>query len=102
MLYYASLPMEHEPHLAPTHLTGIHLNFEEHAIEFEDQHGTVGRLRFTGETVLYEAHPLLLTPTPPPAPAPAAAPLPAAPRPRPHEPARRCPHPPRARHHRTR
>jgi len=34
----------------------------EHAIEFEDQHDTIGRLRCTGETMLYEGQPLFLKP----------------------------------------
>jgi hypothetical protein len=55
--------MEREPRPDPTQLTGIHLNLEAGAIEFEDRHGTVGRLRFTGETVLYEGRPLLLLPS---------------------------------------
>jgi hypothetical protein len=55
--------MEREPHPYQTELTGIHINLEERAIEFEDRHGTVGRLVFTSETVLYEGRPLLLTPT---------------------------------------
>jgi hypothetical protein len=59
--------MEHEPRLDPIQLTGIHLNLEASAIEFEDRHGTVGRLRFTGETVLYEGRPLLLLPSGEPA-----------------------------------
>jgi len=64
------MSQERESHAEPTHLTGIHINLEDHAIEFEDHHGTVGRLRFTDETVLYEGRPLLLTPnadSPPPA-----------------------------------
>lgn len=59
--------MEREPHPEPVQLTGIHLNLEAQAIEFEDRHGTVGRLRFTGETVLYEGRPLLLLPSGDPA-----------------------------------
>jgi len=55
--------MEHEPLPHAIQLTGIHINFDDQAIEFEDRHGTVGRLRFTGETVLNEGRPLLLTPT---------------------------------------
>jgi hypothetical protein len=51
--------------LYPAELTGIHVNFAEQAIEFEDRQGTIGRLRFTGETVLYEGQPLLLLPTDP-------------------------------------
>lgn len=43
-----------------TQLTGIYINFVERAIEFEDAHGTVGRIAFTGETVLIEGEPLLL------------------------------------------
>jgi hypothetical protein len=44
-------------------LTGIHINLDEQAIEFEDRHGTIGRLVFGHETVLYEGQPLLLAPT---------------------------------------
>ena len=55
--------MEHDTHPSHTELTGIHINLAEQAIEFEDRHGTVGRLRFTGEIVLYEGQPLLLRPT---------------------------------------
>jgi hypothetical protein len=55
--------MEREPQIDLIQLTGIHLNLEAHAIEFEDRHGTVGRFRFTGETVLYEGRPLLLLPS---------------------------------------
>jgi hypothetical protein len=47
----------------PTQLTGIHISFAEQAVEFGDRHGTVGRLRFTGQTVLYEGRPLLLLPS---------------------------------------
>jgi hypothetical protein len=54
--------MEREPRPDPIQLTGIHLNLEAQAIEFEDRHGTVGRLRFAGETVLDEGRPLLLMP----------------------------------------
>src|SRR5256885_6953258 len=64
MVYYAYIPMERDHHPKPTQLTGIHINLTEQAIEFEDRHGTIGRLRFTGETVLYEGQPLLLRPTP--------------------------------------
>jgi hypothetical protein len=81
--------MEREPRLEPSQLTGIHLNLEEGAIEFEDRHGTVGRLRFTSETVLYEGRPLLLLPSgdptnseeasPPPVPDQPHAPSPALP-----------------------
>jgi hypothetical protein len=60
--------MEREPQDYHIDLTGIHINLEEQAIEFEDRHGTVGRLRFGAETVLYEGAPLLLRPTPIPAP----------------------------------
>jgi hypothetical protein len=57
---------------AATALEALHINVAEQAIEFEDRHGTVGRLRFGGETVLYEGQPLLLLPTPPePTPRPA-------------------------------
>lgn len=54
--------MKRDHALASIHLTGIHINLVEQAIEFEDQHGAIGRLRFTGEQVLYEGQPLLLTP----------------------------------------
>ena len=54
--------MEREGHPYLIELTGIHINFDDQAIEFEDRHGTVGRLRFTGTTVLYEGRPLLLRP----------------------------------------
>ena len=81
--------MEREPHLEPIQLTGIHLNLEAQAIEFEDRNGKVGRLRFTGETVLYEGRPLLLQPSADPeSPVePPASPGPDAPLP-PHLPAR--------------
>jgi hypothetical protein len=65
--------MEREHHPDQIELTGIHINLEAQAIEFEDRYGTLGRLRFTGETVLYEGQPLLLRPTPPPATAPTLA-----------------------------
>jgi hypothetical protein len=55
--------MERESYPEPVHLTGIHSNLEEQAIEFEDRHGTIGRLVFGEETVLYEGQPLLLAPT---------------------------------------
>src|SRR5437763_2270910 len=92
--------MEREPRLDPIHLTAIHLNLEDQAIEFEDRHGTVGRLRFTGETMLYEGRPLLLTPTddpltaaePPVPPVPDQPPPLADPSPRlPHNPSPREP-----------
>ena len=54
--------MEREQPAHCTALTGIHINLVEQAIEFEDRHGTVGRLRFTDATVLYEGQPLLLMP----------------------------------------
>jgi hypothetical protein len=57
---------------AATALEALHINLAEQAIEFEDRHGTVGRLRFGGATVLYEGQPLLLLPsTPEPAARPA-------------------------------
>jgi len=56
--------MEREPPPNHIELTGIHINLQAQAIEFEDRYGTIGRLRFTGGTVLYEGQPLLLTPTP--------------------------------------
>ncbi len=74
--------MEREPAPEQTALTGIHINLEASAIEFEDRYGTIGRLRFTGETVLYEGHPLLLTPTSEPS-APAEHPAPLGPDPSP-------------------
>jgi hypothetical protein len=55
--------MERESPVEPSQLTGIHINLEEHAIEFEDHHGTIGRLVFGQATVLYEGQPLLLAPT---------------------------------------
>jgi hypothetical protein len=55
--------MERESPVEPSHLTGIHINLEDQAIEFEDRHGTIGRLVFGQEVVLYEGQPLLLTPT---------------------------------------
>jgi hypothetical protein len=55
--------MEREPYREPSQLTGIHINLDEQAIEFEDRHGTIGRLVFGRETVLYEGQPLLLVPT---------------------------------------
>ncbi len=55
--------MEREPNPEQTSLTGIHINLAASAIEFEDRYGTIGRLRFTGATVLYEGAPLLLTPS---------------------------------------
>jgi hypothetical protein len=70
--------MEHEHQPDQAELTGIHINFENQAIEFEDQHGTIGGLRFTGETVLYEGQPLLLRPTPDAGAAPEPAPIPPA------------------------
>ncbi|HLZ72693.1 MAG TPA: hypothetical protein VKV26_22540 [Dehalococcoidia bacterium] len=59
--------MEHEPGPEQIHLTGIHINLQAQAIVFEDHHGTVGRLVFGGETVLYEGRPLLLLPSGDPA-----------------------------------
>jgi hypothetical protein len=55
--------MEREPPREPSQLTGIHINLDEQAIEFEDRHGTIGRLVFGREIVLYEGQPLLLAPT---------------------------------------
>jgi hypothetical protein len=55
--------MQREPQRDQVQLTGIHINLEEQAIELEDRHGTVERLVFSGESVLYEGQPLLLTPT---------------------------------------
>jgi hypothetical protein len=63
-------PLERAQRPSPTELTGIQLTLAAQAIEFEDQYGTVGRLRFSGEAVVYEGQPLLLRPTPvPPRPA---------------------------------
>ena len=45
-------------------LKGIYINFEERAIEFEDQYGTVGRIVFTGERILVEGQPLTLAAPP--------------------------------------
>ena len=50
--------MEREQTAQPTSLTGIYINLAERTIEFEDRHGTVSRLRFAGEVVLYEGPPL--------------------------------------------
>src|SRR5438067_13602156 len=58
------MAQEREGTRVPTALTGIHINLKEHAIEFEDQHGTVGRIVFSGETVLVEGQPLTLAPRP--------------------------------------
>src|SRR5947209_2472013 len=41
-------------------LKGIYINFEERSIEFEDTHGTVGRIVFAGERLLVEGRPLTL------------------------------------------
>jgi hypothetical protein len=54
--------MERDPAPSPTELTGIHINLADQAIEFEDRHGTIGRLVFGQEVVLYEGQPLLLAP----------------------------------------
>jgi hypothetical protein len=43
----------------------MHINLAERAIEFEDRYGTVGRLCFSSETVLYKGQPLLLVPRQP-------------------------------------
>ena len=50
--------MEREETAQPTSLTGIYINLVERTIEFEDRHGTISRLRFAGEVVLYEGPPL--------------------------------------------
>ncbi len=50
--------MEREETAQPTSLTGIYINLAERTIEFEDRHGTVSRLHFAGEVVLYEGPPL--------------------------------------------
>jgi hypothetical protein len=55
--------MEREEYRYQRELTGIHINLQDQAIEFEDRHGTIGRLVFGQETVLYEGQPLLLAPT---------------------------------------
>ena len=79
--------MEREETAQPTSLTGIYINLVERTIEFEDRHGTISRLRFAGEVVLYEGPPLAPvrpqhmepdhTPTPdaPPVPSPPPADL---------------------------
>jgi len=41
-------------------LKGIYINFEDRSIEFEDRHGTVGRIVFTGDRLLVEGRPLTL------------------------------------------
>ncbi len=51
--------MEREETAQPTSLTGIYINLVERTIEFEDRHGTVSRLHFAGEVVLYEGPPLV-------------------------------------------
>src|SRR5436305_12497653 len=100
LLLLADYSMERDYSSYRSELTGIHINLETQAIEFEDRHGTVGRLRFTGETVLYEGRPLLLTPTddpltaadPPAPPVPDQPPSLADPSPRPsHNPSSREP-----------
>src|SRR5436305_27444 len=93
LLLLADYSMERDYSSYRSELTGIHINLEAQAIEFEDRYGTIGRLRFTGETVLYEGQPLLLRPTPPPATAPklAAGRSPEHPH-RPRDPRRRPPH----------
>lgn len=53
--------MERECALRPVDLTGIHINLDDHTIEFEDRHGTVGRLLFTHAAVLYEGPPLFVS-----------------------------------------
>ncbi len=57
--------MERDDYHFQRELTGIHINLEEQAIEFEDRHGTIGRLVFGQEVVLYEGQPLLLAPPDP-------------------------------------
>lgn len=42
-------------------LKGIYINVEERAIEFEDEHGTVGRILFSGEHILLEGRPFMLS-----------------------------------------
>ena len=49
---------EHKPVVTP--LTGIHIDLEERTIEFENRYGTVARLLFRGETVLFEGIPVLV------------------------------------------
>jgi hypothetical protein len=57
------MPTEREHH-QQLPLKGIYIDFDERAIEFEDQHGTVGRIVFSGETVLVEGHLLTLASAP--------------------------------------
>ncbi len=54
--------MERKIGRTPTELTGIHINLEQGAIEFEDRHGTIGRLLFRNDVTYYEGRPLLVTP----------------------------------------
>ncbi len=68
----------------------VRLNLEAQAIEFEDRHGTVGRLRFIGETVLDEGRPLLLLSSGEPVPPGASPTFPIPAHPRLPIPPRRC------------
>ena len=61
-----------QEHPSKLPLKGIYINVRERAIEFEDDHGTVARIVFTGETVLVEGQPLTLVPSAEPQPATAA------------------------------
>ena len=56
---HSSMSAEHESK-QELPLKGIYINFEERSIEFEDRHGTVGRIVFTGERTLVEGRPLTL------------------------------------------
>ena len=56
--------MKHGLNYGGIRLTGSYINLAEQAIEFGDRQGTISRLRFTGDTVLSEGLPLLLTSTP--------------------------------------
>ncbi len=62
MPYHAYISVKRELQPDQMQLTAIHIDLEEHAVEFGDRHGTIGRLRFSGATVLYEGQPLLFTP----------------------------------------
>lgn len=42
-------------------LTAIHINLEERAIELEDLHGTVARVDFSGETILFNGQATAVT-----------------------------------------
>jgi hypothetical protein len=62
--YISTMERERPPY--EIELTGIVINLMDQVIEFEDRFGTVGCLRFAGETILYEGQPLLLKPSPTP------------------------------------